>query len=85
MAKSKIVEADKLAPYEPTSSIYLSKEDAAGLSIGENVSLSISGEVIGINKDYGDSKKYRVEIKKAKVTGVDANEADREYRKMTEE
>jgi len=66
--------------YVPTSVVRITKSQAAELSIGEKVSLQLSGEIQALRKsdDY-----YEAEIKGASVNGIEINKADRAMNEMT--
>lgn len=76
MAKKKAAEVSTFPYEEPSTCIRMTKEKVKKYSVGDKVSITVSGEVIAIRKSYGDPKedKYELEIKHSKV--VDESEED---------
>lgn len=68
-------------PYEPPTMVKMTKAQAGQLSVGDKVSITISGEVQGIRKHF-DTASYEVEIKDSKVSGIEGNSADKAMKEM---
>ena len=76
--------------------IMLNKEQASELSIGDKISITVSGVVTGISERMYDQptadgekkpkkekeKYFDLELKKTTISGIEGNSADKEYKKM---
>lgn len=83
MAKSTPEEIE----YEPPTCIRMSKDQAQEVSIGDKVKITVQGEVTSISRDdFGPldkaNGKYRVELKKASVSQISTDMADKELRSL---
>ena len=80
--------APSTASYSPPTRIKLTKEQAKDFNIGETVTISVSGKVIGINaaKSYENGKDvitgYEVELDKSSVVDIQTNPASRSLKEM---
>lgn len=55
---------------KPTSRITISKEDAKNMTVGDRVSVKLSGEVKSLNRSYDDKEMYDVEIEDVSVSEI---------------
>lgn len=69
-------------PPEPTTTICMSKEQAGDVSVGDKVSVTVSGEVVGIERRYDDEKRFDVRLKGTRVDWIEGNRADKALKEM---
>jgi len=69
--------------FEPKTRIIITKEQAKGISVGQGVNLSISGNVNGISQSFDDKDRFDLEIKGTKVSGIKSNSADKAVKDMS--
>lgn len=64
----------------PTCRVVVSKDEAAKMKVGSDISLSMSGQVKSLHPDYDNKEMYEVEIENPEVevesAEEDANEGD---------
>ena len=73
-------------PPEPPTPIRMSKGEATNFSIGDKVTVTISGEVVNIRECYRSSEneipKYDVDLKDSHIVRLEGNMADKEMKTM---
>ena len=68
---------------EPPICIRVSKSQAGSVSIGDKISISVSGTVNSIESGYGDDDKYEIELKPGSVNSIStSNSADKSIKKL---
>lgn len=60
---------------KPTARICVSKDEAAKMKVGSDVTISVSGQVKSLHPDYNDKEMYEVEIENP-TCEVEASEND---------
>ncbi len=78
---------DSVQIQEPATSIKVNKEQAGEVSIGDKISITISGEVKGIRESYfttqdGKPKYWEIELRPSKVDNIGGNKADKSLKSL---
>ena len=68
--------------FETKSELKFTKDQAGNVSVGDKISVMVSGEVIGIRQTFDDKNKFTVEIKNPQHSNIKTNSADRELKKL---
>ncbi len=69
--------------FEPKTRVIITKEQAKGVSVGQGINISISGDVTGISESFDDKSKFDLEIKGTQVSGIKSNPADKAVKEMS--
>ncbi len=69
--------------FEPKTRVIITKEQAQGISVGQDVKITIGGSVSGISETFEDKNKFDLEIKKTQVSGIKSNLADKAVKEMS--
>lgn len=83
--KSKAADLAVPAPYEPQTTILVTKDQAREVSVGDKVEITVSGQVVSAGEQqYSNRPTFEIRLKNVKVENIDGNGADKEIRSMTE-
>ena len=74
-----VAPAANAVPSAPPSIIRVTKEQAKEATIGEKISITLSGTVKSIRQCYDDKENYEIELSDSESTDISGNKADKEY------